>query len=85
MYRRADLSRTITLVVALFLTAVSTGGSAREFRAADTRGSMVAERSDRRLDGIDFNRIKVALIESMVPATKALAMAQLIERIRKVE
>ena len=46
---------------------------------------MVAERSDRRLDGIDFNRIKVASIESMVPATKAPAMAQLIERIRKVE
>jgi tripartite ATP-independent transporter DctP family solute receptor len=55
---RADLSRTITLVVALFLTAVSTGVSAREFRAADTQnedyptvqalhymGSLVAERS----------------------------------------
>ena len=58
MYCRADLSRTITLVVALFLTAVSTGVSAREFRAADTQnedyptvqalhymGSLVAERS----------------------------------------
>ena len=57
MYRRADLSRTIKLVVALCLTAASTGVFAREFRAADTRsedhptvqapgymGSLVAER-----------------------------------------
>jgi tripartite ATP-independent transporter DctP family solute receptor len=66
VYCRADLSRTITLVVALFLTAVSTGVSAREFRAADTQnedyptvqalhymGSLVAERSGGR------NQIKV--------------------------
>ena len=58
MYRRADLSRTMTLVVALFWMAASTGVFARDFRAADTRnedyptvqalrylGSMVAERS----------------------------------------
>ncbi len=58
MYRRADLSRTITLVVALFLTAGSTSAFAREFRAADTQnegyptvqallymGSLVAERT----------------------------------------
>ncbi len=58
MYCRADLSRTITLVVALFLTAVPTGVSPREFRAADTQnedyptvqalhymGSLVTERS----------------------------------------
>ncbi len=57
MYRRADLSRTMTLVVALFAVA-ATGAFAREFRAADTQnedyptvqallymGSMVAERS----------------------------------------
>ena len=37
MYSRADLSRTVALVVALSLTAVSTSASAREFRAADTR------------------------------------------------
>ena len=37
MYRRADLSRTMTLVVALFLTATATGAFAREFRAADTQ------------------------------------------------
>jgi tripartite ATP-independent transporter DctP family solute receptor len=58
VYRRADLSRTISLVVALFFTAFSTGAFAREFRAADTQsedyptvqavlymGSLVAERS----------------------------------------
>ena len=58
MYRRAELSRTMTLVVALFWMAASTGVFAREFRAADTQnedyptvqalhylGSMVAERS----------------------------------------
>jgi tripartite ATP-independent transporter DctP family solute receptor len=58
VYCRADLSRIKTLVVALFLTACSTSGFAREFRAADTQneeyptvqallymGSLVAERS----------------------------------------
>ena len=58
MYRRADLSRAVMLVVALLLTAVSTSVSAREFRAADTQsedyptvqalrymGSLIAERS----------------------------------------
>jgi len=58
VYRRADLSRTIKLVVALCLTAASTGVFAREFRAADTQnedyptvqalgymGSLVSERS----------------------------------------
>ena len=37
VYSRADLSRTATLVVTLFLTAISTNGVAREFRAADTQ------------------------------------------------
>jgi tripartite ATP-independent transporter DctP family solute receptor len=58
VYSRADLSRTVTLVVALFLTAASTSALAREFRAADTQnedyptvqalhymGSLVAEKS----------------------------------------
>lgn len=62
MYRRADLSRTIKLVVALCLTAASTGVFAREFRATDTQnedyptvqalgylGNMVRERSGGRL------------------------------------
>jgi tripartite ATP-independent transporter DctP family solute receptor len=58
VYRRAGLSRTMTLVVALLLTAVATGAVAREFRASDTQsedyptvqalrymGSLVEERS----------------------------------------
>ena len=52
---RADLSRTMKLVLALFLTAASTSAFAREFRAADTEAEshptaqalhdMVAERT----------------------------------------
>ena len=62
MYSRADLSRTVAIVVALFLTAASTSAVAREFRAADTQsedyptvqalrymGRLIAERSGGRL------------------------------------
>src|SRR5258708_12698563 len=62
VYSRADLSRTVALVVALFLTAVSTSAVAREFRAADTQsedyptvqalhymGHLIAENSGGRL------------------------------------
>jgi tripartite ATP-independent transporter DctP family solute receptor len=58
VYSRADLSRTVSLVVALSLTAVSTSAVAREFRAADTQsedyptvqalyhmGSLIAEKT----------------------------------------
>jgi|SRR2546421_4055277 tripartite ATP-independent transporter DctP family solute receptor len=58
VYSRADFSRTVLLVVALSLTAVSTSAVAREFRVADTQseeyptvqalrymGRLVAERS----------------------------------------
>jgi len=58
VYSRADLSRTVALVGALSLTAVSTSVAAREFRAADTQSEdyptvqalnymsrMIAERS----------------------------------------
>jgi TRAP-type C4-dicarboxylate transport system substrate-binding protein len=38
VYSRACLSRTVALVVALFLMAISTSAVAREFRAADTHG-----------------------------------------------
>jgi tripartite ATP-independent transporter DctP family solute receptor len=37
VYSRADLSRTVTLAIALSLTALATGALAREFRAADTQ------------------------------------------------
>src|ERR1700686_4267306 len=62
VYSRADLSRIVSIVVALFLTAVSTSAVAREFRAADTPGEdyptvqalrfmgrVIAERSGDRL------------------------------------
>jgi tripartite ATP-independent transporter DctP family solute receptor len=58
VYNRAELSRTVAPVVALFLAAIWTGAVAREFRAADSQnedyptvqalrymGRMVAERS----------------------------------------
>jgi tripartite ATP-independent transporter DctP family solute receptor len=58
VYSRADLSRTVALVVALSLTAISTSAVAREFRAADTQnedyptvqalyymGSLIAEKT----------------------------------------
>jgi tripartite ATP-independent transporter DctP family solute receptor len=62
VYSRACLSRTVAILVALLLTAVSTSAVAREFRAADTQsedyptvqalrymGRLVAERSSDRL------------------------------------
>lgn len=62
MYSRADLSRTVAIAVALFLTAISTAAAAREFRAADTQnedyptvqalnymGRLIAENSGGRL------------------------------------
>jgi TRAP-type C4-dicarboxylate transport system substrate-binding protein len=62
VYGRACLSQTVAILVALFLTAVSTSAVAREFRAADTQsedyptvqalrymGRLVAERSSDRL------------------------------------
>jgi len=58
VYSRADLSRSVVIVVALFLAAVATSAVAREFRAADTQnedyptvqalrymGRLIAERS----------------------------------------
>ncbi len=62
VYSRACLSRTVAILVALFLTAASTSVFAREFRAADTQsedyptvqalrymGRLIAERSADRL------------------------------------
>jgi hypothetical protein len=103
------------LVVALLLTAVSTGVSAREFRAADTRddyptvqalrymGSLITERSGGRhpikvLHSRQFGEEKGTLETNLdrpdrsQPYQRRIdrrparpAMAQLIERIRKVE
>jgi tripartite ATP-independent transporter DctP family solute receptor len=62
VHSRADISRIVAILVALFLTAVSTSVAAREFRAADTQsedyptvqalrymGRLIAERSGDRL------------------------------------
>ena len=78
--------------------AVSTGVSAREFRAAGPqngdystvpalcdRGSLVESLEPGRAGAADFNRTNVALIGTMVPAMPVAAMARSIERIRKVE
>ena len=46
MYSRAGLSRTVTLVIALSLTAVSTGVDARAFGAADTTSAIDLDRSN---------------------------------------
>jgi hypothetical protein len=54
VYRRVDLWRTFVLVVALLLTAVSTGAFAREFCASGTGAT-------------GLNRTKFALIGTMAP------------------
>lgn len=54
MYSRASLSRTVTLVVALSLTAVSTGVVARAFGAADTRSAIDLDRSNGATIGSDI-------------------------------
>jgi hypothetical protein len=92
VYRRADLSRTFVLVVALLLTAVSTGAFAREFRIPDPQneghpavqmlrdaGWPAAEHSrlSYRTGAADLNRANVALIGTMTPV--------LIVRLRRVE
>ena len=91
MYRRADLSRSFVLVVALLLTAVSTGAFARDFRipdAHDERHSIDPLHSrhfgveEEPLDHIktgaaDLNRTIVALIGATTPV--------LIGRLGKVE
>jgi hypothetical protein len=80
VYRRANLSRVFVLVVALLLTAVSTGALARESGIADTRSEVCridgfqsrlsgAERTlERTRTGApDLNRTNVALIGTMAP------------------
>ncbi|NOJ44109.1 hypothetical protein [Bradyrhizobium australiense] len=79
MYRRANLSRTFVLVVALLLTAISTGGFARAFPAADLRNDRhrIDEFHSRQFGAeqdrpgqtgtgaIDLHRTNVALIGKM--------------------
>jgi hypothetical protein len=91
VYRRADLSRTFVLVVALLLTAVSTGAFAREFRIPHPQNErhpiemshsrpLGAEKEALehiRTGAADLNRTNVALIGTMTPV--------LIGRLRRME
>ena len=91
MYRRASLSRTVVLVVALLLAAVSTGASARELRIPDPQGErhpigpfhsrhFGAEKEPHehiKTGAADLNRTIVALIGAMTPV--------LIVRLRRLE
>jgi hypothetical protein len=88
VYRRADVSRTFVLVVALLLTAVSTGAFARGFRIPDLQNErhpsdafhsrrLGAEKEHIQTGAADLNRTNVALIGTMTPV--------LIVRLRRVE
>jgi hypothetical protein len=91
VYRRADLSRTFVLVVALSLAAVSTSAFARQLRIPDSQGErhLINQFHSRhcgagkephehiRIGVADLNRTIVALIGTMTPV--------LIVRLRRVE
>src|SRR3979490_397277 len=87
VYSRADLSRTVALVVALFSAAVSTGAVAREFRAADTQnqdyptvqalrymGRLIAERSDGRHQIPVFHSRQLGEEKETIEQTRARAI-----------
>src|SRR5258708_39142690 len=87
VYSRADLSRTVALVVALFLTAVSTGAVAREFRAADTQsedyptvqalhymGRLIAENTGGRLQIKVFHSRQLGEEKETIEQTRAGAI-----------
>ena len=93
MYRRADLSRTLPPVAAVFLTAASTGAFARGWRAAGTQNTDTQNQDYpdvEMLDGESLNSVRLiqAITDLRGLRTRVQrnpAMAQLIERIRKVE
>jgi hypothetical protein len=64
VYRRADLWRTFVLVVALLLTAISTGAFVRESRRF---GAETAALEQIRTGTTDPDRTNVALIGTMTP------------------
>ncbi len=87
MYSRADLSRTVVIVVALFFTAVSTSAVAREFRAADTQsedyptvqalrymGRLIAERSGDRFQIRVFHSRQLGEEKETIEQTRAGAI-----------
>ena len=91
MYRRAELSRTFVLVVALLLAAVSTGAFARALRTPDPQGARhpidpfhsrhfgagKEPHEQIKIGVVDLNRTIVALNGAMTPV--------LIVRLRRVE
>jgi hypothetical protein len=95
VYRRADLSRTFQVVVALSLTAATTGVFAREFRAADTQNKVVLAMPQEAWFSLSRNQQNIfheagffqeaALAGIYARLHRAPAMTRLIERIRKVE
>jgi tripartite ATP-independent transporter DctP family solute receptor len=87
VYSRADLSRTVALVVALSLTAVSTGADAREFRVADTQsedyptvqalrymGGLIAEQSGGRHEVRVFHSRQLGEEKETIEQTRAGAI-----------
>ncbi len=87
MYSRADLSRTVALVVALCITAASTSAVAREFRAADTQsedyptvqalqymGRLIAESSSGRLQIRVFHSRQLGEEKETIEQTRAGAI-----------
>ena len=61
VYSRADLSRTVALVVALSWTAFSTGAAAREFRAAEISS-----------EHVNRSNVAVARVGTAIPARHVL-------------
>lgn len=73
--RRAEIPRTVAIVVALLPTAVMTNALSREFRAADTRREdYPTVQAPRCMSAIDPGRTNVALLGTLVPAMNVLAM-----------
>ena len=87
MYSRAEPSRTVVIVVALFLTVVTTNALAREFRAADTQsedyptvqalrymGSLIEEKSGGRLQIRVFHSRQLGEEKETIEQTRAGAI-----------
>jgi hypothetical protein len=87
VYSRADLSRTVALVVALCVAAASTSAVAREFRAADTQsedyptvpalqymGRLIAQSSSGRLQIRVFHSRQLGEEKETVEQTRAGAI-----------
>ena len=91
MYRRADLSRTFVLVVALLLAAVSTSAFARELRIPDSHGEMRlidpfhSRHSGAGKEPHDHIRIGVADLNRTIVALNGTMTPVLIVRLRRVE